>query len=89
MEGRIAVKTGAEDVYVAILPEQKREIALKILDGGTCASERASEAAITALLFRLGALERSHPVVERFLIGAHENWRGFVTGEMGLAPGFG
>ncbi len=85
MEGRIAVKAGAEDVYVAILPEQKRGIALKILDGGT----RASEAAITALLFRQGALERSHPVVERFLIGAHENWRGFVTGQMGLAPGFG
>lgn len=84
MEGRVAVKTGAEAVFVAILPEQKRGIALKILDGGT----RASEAAITALLVRLGALPAGHPVVERYLTGAQKNWRGIVTGEMRLAAGF-
>lgn len=85
MEGRVAVKTGAEAVYVAILPEQQRGIALKIVDGAT----RASEAAITALLVRLGALEHSHPVVSRLLTGSQRNWRGLVTGELRLAPGFG
>lgn len=84
MGGRVAVKTGAEAVFVAILPEQKRGIALKILDGGT----RASEAAITALLVKLGALDPAHPVVDRFLTGPQRNWRGIVTGELHLAPGF-
>lgn len=85
MNGRVAVKTGAEAVFVAILPEQKRGIALKITDGAT----RASEAAITALLIRLGALDRAHPVVDRLLTGPQRNWRGLITGEMRLAPGFG
>ncbi|KEP70398.1 asparaginase [Thioclava sp. BHET1] len=85
MGGRVAVKTGAEAVYVAILPEQKRGIALKIVDGGT----RGAEAAITALLIRLGVLDRNHPVVEKRLSGAQKNWRGLITGEMRLAPGFG
>ena len=84
MGGKVAVKTGAEAVYVAILPEQKRGIALKIVDGGT----RASEAAITALLVRLGALDPAHPVVEALIPSVQKNWRGFVTGDMRLAPGF-
>lgn len=82
--GRVAVKTGAEAVFVAILPEQKRGIALKILDGGT----RASEAAITALLVRLGALEAGHPVVGQYLTDPLRNRRGTAVGEMRLAPGF-
>lgn len=85
MGGRVAVKTGAEAVFVAILPEQSRGIALKILDGGT----RASEAAITALLIRLGALDPGHPIATRLLTGPHRNWRGIATGELRLAPGFG
>ena len=55
-----------------------------VVDGGT----RASEAAITALLIRLGVLDPAHPVVERLIPKAQKNWRGFVTGEMRLAPGF-
>lgn len=82
--GKVAVKTGAEAVFIAILPEQKRGIALKIMDGGT----RASEAAITALLVRLGALDRDHPVVGRYLTGPQKNWRGMVTGGLRTAPGF-
>lgn len=84
MGGRVAVKTGAEAVFVAILPEQKRGIALKIVDGGT----RASEAAITALLIRLGALDPAHPVVEDLIPSVQKNWRGLVTGQMRVAPGF-
>ncbi|MFB2533331.1 asparaginase [Paracoccus sp. p4-l81] len=84
MGGRVAVKTGAEAVFVAILPEQSRGIALKIMDGGT----RASEAAITALLVHLGALDAAHPVVGTYLTDPHKNWRGIVTGDMRLARGF-
>lgn len=84
-EGRAAVKTGAEAVFVAIIPELRQGIALKILDGGT----RASEAAITALLLRAGVLDAAHPIVDRLIPKAQTNWRGFVTGQMRLAPGFG
>jgi L-asparaginase II len=84
MGGKVAVKTGAEAVFVAILPEQKRGIALKILDGGT----RASEAAITALLLRLGVLERGHPVVGKYLTDPILSRRGLRAGEMRLAQGF-
>ncbi|MGB7263168.1 MAG: asparaginase [Albidovulum sp.] len=84
MGGRAAVKTGAEAVFVAILPAQKRGIAVKILDGGT----RASEAAITALLVRLGALDAADPVVAKYLTGPQLNRRGIATGELRLAPGF-
>ncbi|PCD76380.1 asparaginase [Pseudothioclava arenosa] len=83
-KGRAAVKTGAEAVFIAIIPEQKRGIALKIVDGGT----RASEAAIAALLVRCGLLERADPAVEKRLPSVQKNWRGLVTGEMRLAPGF-
>jgi len=84
MGGKVAVKTGAEGVFVAILPEQKRGIALKIADGAT----RASEAAITALLVQLGALDPAHPVVAELLPPEQRNWRGLVTGDMRRAPGF-
>lgn len=82
--GKVAVKTGAEAVFVAILPELKRGIALKILDGGT----RASEAAITALLVRLGVLDAGHPVVGKYLTDPMRNRRGIAVGEMRLAAGF-
>ena len=85
MDGRVAVKTGAEAVFVAILPDQKRGIALKISDGGT----RAAEAAITALLIRLGALAKDHPVVDKLLTGQQRNWRGLATGQLRLAQDFG
>ena len=57
MGGRVAIKTGAEAVFVAILPEKGLGIALKVLDGAT----RASEAAIAHLLVRAGVLEAGHP----------------------------
>ncbi|MFN6951946.1 MAG: asparaginase [Albidovulum sp.] len=84
MGGAVAVKTGAEAVFVAILPKQERGIALKIVDGAT----RASEAAITALLVRLGALEQGHPAVGQYLTDPLRNRRGIAVGEMRLAPGF-
>ena len=84
MGGRVAIKTGAEAVFVAILPERGLGIALKIADGGT----RASEAAITALLSRLGVLDAEHPAARKRLGAPLVNWRGLNTGELRLAPGF-
>ncbi|WP_425517146.1 asparaginase [Paracoccus bogoriensis] len=82
--GAAALKTGAEAVFVAILPAQGLGIALKITDGAT----RASEAAITALLRHVGALAADDPVIARFLPQPVRNWRGIATGDLRCAPGF-
>ena len=58
-------------------------IALKIADGGT----RASEAAITALLVRLGLLDAGHPVVGKYLTDPLRNWRGIAVAERRLTRG--
>ncbi len=77
-EGRAAVKTGAEGVYVAILPGLGLGVALKIADGAT----RASEATIAAILVRLGVLDAAHPVAQRLTAGVQRNWRGIATGRL-------
>ena len=84
MQGRVALKTGAEAVFVAIVPEKRLGIALKITDGGT----RASEAAITSLLIRTGVLERGHPAAQKRLGVDLQNWRGLRVGELRLVPEF-
>ncbi|MCF3974227.1 asparaginase [Paracoccus salsus] len=84
MNGRAAVKTGAEGLFVAILPDQGLAIALKICDGAT----RAAEAAIAALLVHVGVLDRGDPVVSRLLSDPIRNWRGIATGEMRTSTGF-
>jgi L-asparaginase II len=85
MGGRASIKYGAEAVFVAIIPEQRRGIALKIVDGGT----RAAEAAIAALLVRFGLLDAEHPASRKRLNAVQRNWRGLETGVLRLAPGFG
>lgn len=82
-KGRAAVKTGAEAVFVAMLPEQGLGIALKIADGGI----RASEAAMTGLLLRYGVLDAADPVVTQY-IGPLHNRRNMVVGDTRLAAGF-
>jgi len=84
MGGRVAIKTGAEGVFVAILPDQQRGIAVKITDGHS----RASEAVIAALLVRLGVLEADHPATRKRLNAVQINWRGRETGVLRLADGF-
>jgi L-asparaginase II len=84
MGGKVAIKTGAEAVFVAILPEQKLGLALKIADGAT----RASEAAVTALLVRAGVLDADHPLAQKRLPAEQFSRRGFRTGELRLAAGF-
>ena len=82
--GRAALKTGAEAVFVAILPERGLGVALKVADGAT----RASEAAIAALMVHLGILDEKEPVVQKYLTGPLRNWRGLATGELRRASGF-
>ncbi len=84
MQGRVALKGGAEGVYIAILPEQRLGVALKIMDG----SERGKDAAITALLIWLGVLDADHPAAQRWLTGPLRNWRGFSAATLRAAPGF-
>lgn len=80
MGGKVAVKTGAEAVFIAIIPELKRGIALKIVDGGT----RAAEATIAALLVRLGVLMEEAPVAKRLMHGPIMNCGGRETGRMSV-----
>jgi L-asparaginase II len=84
MEGRVAVKTGAEGVFVAIVPERRIGIAVKIADG----AKRAAETAIAALMVDLGVLDRAHSAVGRYLDAPQHNWRGLTTGRLSPAPGF-
>ncbi len=72
MKGRVAIKTGAEGVFVAILPEQRLGVALKIADGAT----RAAECAIAAILANLGALDPEHPAARRRMNAPLYNWNG-------------
>jgi L-asparaginase II len=84
MQGRVTIKTGAEAVFIAIIPERQMGIALKITDGGT----RGAEAAIAALLVRLGVLDPDHPATRKRLGAVQRNWRGFETGSIEAAPNF-
>jgi len=82
MNGRAAIKTGAEGVFAAIVPEHRLGIAVKIEDGAT----RASEAVIATLLVGAGVLDPNHPEARALMYGPIRNRRDIVTGHMELAP---
>jgi L-asparaginase II len=84
MGGRVAIKTGAEAVFVAIIPEKKLGIALKIEDGNS----RASEAALVGILTQLGVLNGADPMAQKRLPAPQINCRGKTTGELRLSAGF-
>lgn len=84
MSHRVTIKTGAEAVFIAIAPEKKLGMAVKIADGNS----RASEAVIAALLVRHGLLDAAHPAAQKRLNPVQKNWRGFETGDIRLASGF-
>jgi L-asparaginase II len=75
-DGRAALKTGAEGVFVAILPERGLGVAFKVADGAT----RASEAAVAALLVRLGVFGAGDPRVMRRMKPPEMNRRGLLVG---------
>ncbi len=74
--GKVALKTGAEAFFVAIVPELEMGVALKIEDGST----RASECAIAAILVKLGVLDPAHPDVKKRLNPVVLNFAGLNTG---------
>ena len=80
--GKIAIKTGAEGFFNAILPDRKLGISLKISDGTT----RASECAMAAILVKLGALEPDHPAVSNVMNAPIRNRRKIQTGWIRPAP---
>jgi L-asparaginase II len=80
----IVVKTGADGVFTAILPEQALGVALKIEDGAT----RGSECAIAAVLVRLGILSAGDPAVARRLTPAIQNRNGANVGRIAPAPAY-
>lgn len=82
MDG-VAVKTGAEGVFIAINPLRGLGAAVKIGDGAT----RGAEAAITALLIGMGALDPAHPAAQRRIHAPLKNRRGIVAGHITAEPG--
>lgn len=71
-----AIKTGAEAVFVAIVPSRRVGVAVKIMDGTT----RASEATIAQLLVGLGVLDGDDPMAKRYTHGPIRNRRDIETG---------
>lgn len=81
--GRIFVKTGAEGVFCALLPELGLGLALKIDDGAT----RAAEAAIAGLLAK--CLGKDDPATHKLLEFANrpfKNWNKITEGRFNVAP---
>ncbi len=78
MDGKVAIKTGAEGVFIGILPEQKLGIALKISDGAT----RASECVMAALLVKCGVLDAKHPAAIARMTPPITNFAGLTTGHI-------
>lgn len=78
MGGTVAIKTGAEAVFVAILPQQRLGVALKIVDGAT----RASECAIAAILAGLGVLDPDHPATRKRMNAPMLNRRDIEVGQI-------
>ena len=77
-KGKAAVKTGAEGFFIAILPELKLGVALKIMDGTT----RASECAMASILCKLGVLDAKDPAVKAYRNPDLKNFAGLITGDM-------
>jgi L-asparaginase II len=76
MDGRVAIKTGAEAVFVAIIPELQLGVALKISDGST----RAAECAVAAILVKLGVLDAAHPATQKRMNTDITSHRGLHAG---------
>jgi len=76
MDHKVAIKTGAEGVFVAIIPEKRLGVAVKIMDG----SKRGRDCAIAAILVKLGVLDADHPATIARRTPPVMNRRGLTTG---------
>ena len=75
---RVFVKTGAEGVYCAALPEQGLGIALKCDDG----AGRAAEVTLAATLARFLPKDTDRAALERFVRPTLRNWNGIAVGSI-------
>ncbi|PDT14339.1 asparaginase [Rhizobium sp. J15] len=76
---RIFVKTGAEGVFCAAIPEKGIAIALKCEDGAT----RAAEAMVAATLARFFETEEKvHAALTAFAATSMRNWNGIHVGDI-------
>jgi L-asparaginase II len=81
--GRAVLKTGAEGVYMAAIPEKRIGIALKVEDG----AGRAAEVAMARLLDRFDAFaEAPRAEVEALLAPQIANANGWNVGAIRAAP---
>lgn len=81
--GGAVTKSGAAGVYVALLPQAKLGLALKMEDSG----KLGAQAAIVGLLVHLGALSPDDPLVHAHPEAPLVNLRGTVCGRTCLASG--
>ena len=77
MDG-VAVKTGAEGVFTAIIPSRGFGVAVKIEDGAT----RAAEAVIAKIMIYLGLLPDNSPVALKFTNAPIHNRAGLKVGQV-------
>ena len=75
---RVFVKTGAEGVYCAALPEQGFGIAVKCDDG----AGRAAEVMMAATMARFMTSEADRAALARFVRPTLRNWNGIAVGEL-------
>jgi L-asparaginase II len=75
---RVFVKTGAEGVYCAALPEQGLGIAVKCDDG----AGRAAEVTMAALLARFLPRDADRAALEPFVRPTLRNWNGIAVGSI-------
>lgn len=82
---RVFIKTGAEGVFCAALPDQQLGIALKIDDG----AGRASEVAIATLIEAfLETTDAEHALLDACANPSLANWAGVDVGMVKAAPEF-
>ncbi|TCA08238.1 asparaginase [Rhizobium leguminosarum] len=83
--GRIFVKTGAEGVFCAAIPEKGIAIALKCEDGTT----RAAEAMVAATLARFFETESEvHAALMAYAATPMRNWNGIHVGDIRVTSAF-
>ena len=74
--GKVFVKNGAEGVFVAIIPEMKSALAVKIIDG----ARRAAEVAIAGLISELKIINNDQ--IEKIKKSSIKNSAGQITGSI-------
>ena len=80
LEKKGMIKTGAEGVMFAALPELKLGVVVKAHDGNV----RASEASMSWILHEIGALSKGS--LDKFMPVPIKNWNGIKTGQITISP---